>query len=99
MNLTNESKVYEDEKSKFDNLNLEFTKNNEILKSFNSDIERINRDIAQTNEKKSFLERENRKEEDETKGIEEKILIEVNEKENLKTQLSDNNKNLDNKKS
>ena len=96
--LTNESKVYEDEKSKFDNLNLELTKNNEILKSFNSDIERINRDIAQTNEKKSFLERENRKEEEETKGIEEKILIEVNEKENLKTQLSDNNKNLDNKK-
>lgn len=96
--LSKESEIFEDEKSKFDNLNLELTKNNEILKSFNSDIGRINREIIQINEKKTFLEKENAIENEETKEIDCKILVEVREKENLKNQLGDNNKNLDNKK-
>ena len=44
------------------------------------------------------IDKENKDEESEIKEIDEKIIIENREKENLKTQLNDNNKNLENKK-
>lgn len=96
--LNKESEIYENEKSKFDNINIQLTKDKEILKSFNTDIERIKEYLNQINNKKLLIEKENNEEEKVIKDIDEKIIIEYREKENLKTQLNENNKSLGNKK-
>ena len=96
--LNKESEIYENEKSKFDNINIQLTKDKEILKSFNADMERIKEYLNQLNNKKLLIEKENNEEEKAIKDIDEKIIIEDREKENLKTQLNENNKSLGNKK-
>ena len=96
--LNKESEIYENEKIKFDNVNIQFTKDKEILKSLSADIERIKEYLKQLENKKSLIYKENEDEENQIKEIDEKIALEDREKENLKNQLNDNNKNLDNKK-
>ena len=96
--MNKESEIYEIEKSKFNNLNIQLTKDKEILKAFNADIERTKEYLNQLEIKKSSIEKENQYEENQIKEIDEKMHIEDREKENLKNQLSDNNKNLENKK-
>lgn len=96
--LNEESEIYENEKSKFDNINIQLTKDKEILKSFNADMERIKEYLNQLNNKKLLIEKENNEEEKAIKDIDEKIIIEDREKENLKAQLNENNKSLGNKK-
>ena len=96
--LNKESEIYETEKSKFDNINLQLTKDKEILKSFNADMERIKEYLNQLHSKKLLIEKENNEEENEIKDIDEKIILEDREKENLKNQLNENNKGLENKK-
>ena len=79
-------------------MNIQLTKDKEILKSLSADIERTKEYINQLKNKKSLIEKENKDEENEIKEIDEKIIIENREKENLKTQLINNNKNLENRK-
>ncbi len=96
--LNKENEIYEIEKNKFDDVNIQLTKDSEILKSLDLEIQRIQRYIKELEEKQVLIENENKYEEKEIKEIEENIELENREKENLKNQLESNNNNLQNKK-
>ena len=90
--------LYEDDKNKFDELNLELVKNRQIYDSLVKDIERINKENLELEEKARQLQVSLKSQEVQTSTLEEEIIIEKNEKENLSKQLADNNRSLENKK-
>ncbi|MGL5754133.1 MAG: chromosome segregation protein SMC, partial [Paraclostridium sp.] len=86
--------IYEVDKNKFDDLNLEHVKLNQIYETILKDIERITND---TKIQKNELEIVKKQLEDSKLNkikIQEQVKIETSEKENLENQLIDENKKL-----
>lgn len=97
-NLKDSSGLYEVEKLKYDNLNLELVKNNQIVETLLNDIKRISNEDKELKSKLENISLELQKQEKETTKLKEEIIIEETEKESLNTQLVDNSRALDNKK-
>lgn len=100
--LTNELKqcsyLYEDEKLKFDNLNLDLVKQNQIYESLIRDIQRINEESKNLENKYIQIQTTLNDKIVETSKLEEEIIIEETEKTSLNKQLVDNTIILENKK-
>lgn len=85
---------YEVDKNKFDDLNIEHAKLNQIYQTIIKDIERIEKEIElQNSVLKTTTEQLEKSKEDKIK-IQEQITIETSEKENLENQIIDENKKL-----
>ena len=101
-NLNNKLKEsndsYENDKVKFDNLNLEYVKEKQIYEGLTKDIERIAKDIQNQKNRVVTIENElNNNKLDKVK-LEDQIKIDLSEKENLENQLMDENKKLANER-
>ena len=92
------SLLYEDEKQKFDNLNLNLVKENQIYENLTKDIKRINDENKTLEEKYSYLEKSLNDKTIEASKLEEEIVIEETEKVSLNKQLVDNVRSLETKK-
>lgn len=92
------SGLYENDKLKYDELNLELVKYKQIHESLLNDIQRINNEDKELEEKSKNLDDSLKNGEKETFKLEEEIVIEETEKVSLNKQLFDNNRGLDNKK-
>ena len=97
-NLKEISELYEEEKSKYDILNLELVKDKQIVETLLNDIKRIFNEDKELKLKLENINLELQKQEKETTKLKEEIIIEETEKESLNTQLIDNSRTLDNKK-
>ena len=97
-NLKDSSGLYEVEKLKYDNLNLELVKNKQIVETLLNDIKRISNEDKELKSKLENISLELQKQEKETTKLKEEIIIEETEKESLNTQLIDKSRALDNKK-
>ena len=100
--LTNElkeySSLYEDDKLKFDNLNLNLVKHNQIYESIIRDIQRISKESKALEDKYLQIEKSLNDKAIETSKLEEDIVIEETEKISLNKQLIDNTRSLETKK-
>ena len=100
--LNNELKqynsLYEDEKIKFDNLNLNLVKNNQIYESLIKDIQRIDEESKSLENKYTQIEKYLDDKIIEISKLEEEIVIEETEKISLNKQLVDNTRGLETKK-
>ena len=100
--LTNElkeySSLYEDDKLKFDNLNLNLVKHNQIYESIIRDIQRISKESKALEDKYLQIEKSLNDKAIETSKLEEDIVIEETEKISLNKQLIDNIRSLETKK-
>lgn len=100
--LTNElkeySSLYEDDKLKFDNLNLNLVKHNQIYESIIRDIQRISEENKSLEDKYQQIEKSLNDKAIETSKLEEDIVIEETEKISLNKQLIDNIRSLETKK-
>ncbi|WP_373598305.1 chromosome segregation protein SMC [Paraclostridium bifermentans] len=86
--------VYEAEKGKFDELNIEYVK---LKQTYETILKDINRITSENSEQNNLLEEINKSLEqskDSKVKLEEQIKIETSEKENLENQLIDENKKL-----
>ncbi|MGL4911718.1 MAG: chromosome segregation protein SMC, partial [Romboutsia sp.] len=92
------SDVYEDDKIKFDELNISLVKHKQIVETLEKDINRITKENNELLIKSGNIEQSLANQEIEACKLEEEIVIEQNEKVILNKQLFDNNRNLDNKK-
>lgn len=92
------SGLYENDKLKYDELNLELVKYKQIYESLLNDVQRINNEDKEFEEKSKNLEESLKQGEKETSKLEEEIVIEETEKVSLNKQLFDNNRGLENKK-
>ncbi|MEF9992504.1 MAG: chromosome segregation protein SMC [Peptostreptococcaceae bacterium] len=92
------NKVYETDKIKFDELNLDLVKYKQIQESLIKDIERITKEDEELDIKFKNIEKLLKSQKLECTKLEEEIVIEENEKVSLDKQLSDNNRSLENKK-
>src|SRR5699024_3073064 len=97
--LNNELKqynsLYEDEKIKFDNLNLNLVKNNQIYESLIKDIKRIDEESKSLENKYTQIEKYLDDKIIEISKLEEEIVIEETEKIRLNKQLVDNTRGLE----
>ncbi|MGL5347448.1 MAG: chromosome segregation protein SMC [Peptostreptococcaceae bacterium] len=89
---------YESDRRKFEELNLELVKNKQIYEGVIKDIERINTENIDLENKYKNIETTLKNQELDITKLEAEILIEETEKVNLNKQLIDNIKNLENKK-
>ena len=100
--LTNKLKeynsLYEDDKLKFDNLNLNLVKHNQIYESIIRDIQRISEENKTLENKYVQIEKFLNDKTIETSKLEEDIVIEETEKISLNKQLVDNTRSLETKK-
>ena len=100
--LTNKLKeynsLYEDDKLKFDNLNLNLVKHNQIYESIIRDIQRISEENKTLENKYVQIEKSLNDKTIETSKLEEDIVIEETEKISLNKQLVDNTRSLETKK-
>ena len=100
--LTSELKecniVYDDKKVIFDNLNLNLVKQNQIQEGLIKDIQRIENENKQLENKFIQIEKSLEEKSIETSKLEEEIIIEETEKISLDKQLVDNARSLETKK-
>ena len=92
------SSLYEDDKLKFDNLNLSLVKHNQIYESLIRDIRRISEESKALENKYLQIENSLNDKTMETSKLEEDIVIEETEKISLNKQLIDNTRSLETKK-
>ncbi|GAA3651099.1 chromosome segregation protein SMC [Asaccharospora irregularis] len=92
------NKVYEDEKSNFDGLNLELVKSKQIYEGLIKEKERIETETNDLQERLTNYEKSLVSKRLDIAKLEEELVIETTEKENLKEQLGHNNSNLETKK-
>ena len=101
-NLTSELKEcnieYDDKKVVFDNLNLNLVKQNQIQEGLIKDIQRIEHENKQLENKFIQIEKSLEEKSIETSKLEEEIIIEETEKTSLDKQLVDNTRSLETKK-
>ncbi|EPZ60062.1 recF/RecN/SMC N terminal domain protein [[Clostridium] sordellii ATCC 9714] len=86
--------VYEVEKNKFDDLNIEYARLNQAYESILKDIERIAKESELQESTLKNIEKQLEEGKLNKVKIEEQIKIETSEKENLENQLIDENKKL-----
>lgn len=86
--------VYEVEKGKFDDLNIEYVKLKQTYETIIKDINRITSENSQQNNLLEEINKSLEQSKDSKNKLEEQIKIETSEKENLENQLIDENKKL-----
>ncbi|MDV8108689.1 MULTISPECIES: chromosome segregation protein SMC [Paraclostridium] len=89
---------YEVDKSRFDDLNIEYAKLNQIHQATIKDIDRIQKEIKSQNDVLKTTKEQLEESKSNTVKIQDQIKIETSEKENLENQIIDENKKLSLKK-
>ncbi|WP_394866685.1 chromosome segregation protein SMC [Paraclostridium bifermentans] len=89
---------YEVDKSRFDDLNIEYAKLNQIHQATIKDIDRIQKEIKSQNDVLRTTKEQLEESKSNTVKIQDQIKIETSEKENLENQIIDENKKLSLKK-
>lgn len=89
---------YEVDKSRFDDLNIEYAKLNQIHQATIKDIDRIQKEIKSQNDVLKTTKEQLEESKSNTVKIQDQIKIETLEKENLENQIIDENKKLSLKK-
>lgn len=85
---------YEVDKSRFDDLNIEYAKLNQIHQATIKDIDRIQKEIKSQNDVLKTTKEQLEESKSNTVKIQDQIKIETSEKENLENQIIDENKKL-----
>lgn len=85
---------YEVDKSRFDDLNIEYAKLNQIHQATIKDIDRIQKEIKSQNDVLRTTKEQLEESKSNTVKIQDQIKIETSEKENLENQIIDENKKL-----
>lgn len=85
---------YEVDKSRFDDLNIEYAKLNQIHQATIKDIDRIQKEIKSQNDVLRTTKEQLEESKFNTVKIQDQIKIETSEKENLENQIIDENKKL-----
>ena len=98
LNMKMNETSYNENKNEFDTLNLELVKYKQVQSSFEKDISRLKNDKGTQLFKLEKLKQLLEEQKIEITRLEEQIVIEKTERENLDKQLTDNSRNLENKR-
>ncbi|WP_343101446.1 chromosome segregation protein SMC [Romboutsia sp. MSSM.1001216sp_RTP31141st1_G3_RTP31141_220114] len=98
LELKKSNDYYEKDREKHDNLNLKLVKDKQVLESIYADIKRIKNENEELRLKKGNIEKSIENQNIEISKLREETVIEETEKVSLNKQLSDNSRNLENRK-